>query len=505
MKANVVILRFLIALGMASIGWYLSWWVEHGALTNLLLLPLFVGMVVYVITQALFPWYIFLQAGKREKGSREAGPEWTVERKRTVDVFLPTFREPIELIEKTIGAVMAIRYPHKTYVIDDGNNDNVRNAALSAGAEYIRRSANQHNKAGNINNALKKSSGELVVTFDIDHVPDSDFLAHVIPCFDDPRVGVVQVALDHYNQRESFVAAASSTMSDEFFAATMRGMDRLGCAMVFGSNAVYRRSTLLSMGGYKLGLAEDLNTSIHLHAAGWKSVYIPEILAKGLAPSDLNAFFKQQYKWARGVFDILVNQGPSLIKCLNVRQRICYTTRMTYYLAGPVIAFHILAAILAPLALENLHPVGTYVMKSIPFLLTYAAVQAYAYRLYALKPGNTRGALRGPLLVLASWPVYSLALWRAMVRKEPKFIATPKSSTGRVRTKYIVPQSVAVFLLLSALLGHIFTSPSIAWGYVVMVSLLILVHSGLMPATSPRGEVARGTVRETMAVADSKS
>jgi cellulose synthase (UDP-forming) len=470
------LLIFFIATGVLTFLVYLSWWMEQERYLNPVLLLLLLGMGLYVTAQVFFVWSIYLHAGAQRI------PDAPATRAYTVDVFLPTYNEPIELIERTLRAVLAIHHPHTTYIIDDGADDRVRSLANAHGAKYIRRNDTQDHKAGNINNAIQHSSGELVVIFDIDHIPQPGFLDHVIPFFDDPEIGVVQVSLDHYNTNENFIAAASGRMSDEFFAATMNGMSRMGCAVVFGSNAIFRRSALLSLGGYRPGLAEDLNTSIHLHANGWKSAYLPLVVAKGLVPADLDAFFKQQFKWARGVFDVLFNVMPGLAGKLTLHQRICYTTRMTYYLAGPIIAFHIALAIAAPFLGFSMESVGEYIRRGTPFIINYVIVHIAAYDAFALKPVKVQVELRGVFLALSSWPVYTIAFFSSLFRRKAAFVSTPKSIGQKPKVLLVVPQVLTAIALFAALIYHFQTADTPSWPYVILVTILMTVQMEFLPA-----------------------
>ena len=168
------------------------------------------------------------------------------------------------------------------------------------------RSGSRDLKAGNINAALPRTDGEVIAVFDVDHAPEPGFLERSLGHFADPRVGFVQVMLTFANEKKSWFARAASESCLDFFNPTSMGMDRLGSATLIGSNALIRRSALESIGGYRPGLAEDLATSIALHAEGWKSAYVAEPLAPGLAPPDVAAWFTQQLKWSRGVFEILL-------------------------------------------------------------------------------------------------------------------------------------------------------------------------------------------------------
>ena len=92
----------------------------------------------------------------------------------SVDVFIPTYNEPLSVVMPTILAAKAIEYPQgklNIYVLDDGGRDDFANFARDAGVHYIRRPERKGAKAGNINYALERSSGELVAIFDSDHAP----------------------------------------------------------------------------------------------------------------------------------------------------------------------------------------------------------------------------------------------------------------------------------------------------------------------------------------------
>src|SRR5258708_2345646 len=111
---------------------------------------------------------------------------------RTVDVLIPTYNEPVELLRETVLCAVNIRYPHKTYVLDDGNRPAVRELAEEFGCGYITREQREHAKAGNLNNALQHTSGEFLVTLDADHVALPELIEEMIGFFADPQVAVVQ-------------------------------------------------------------------------------------------------------------------------------------------------------------------------------------------------------------------------------------------------------------------------------------------------------------------------
>jgi cellulose synthase (UDP-forming) len=217
----------------------------------------------------------------------------------TVDVFVTACGEDPHLIERCLNAACHIDGEHRAWLLDDGADPRLAQMAERLGAGYLTRPDRKDAKAGNINAALVRTTGDVVVIFDIDHVPVPGFLEQTLLFFENPRVGFVQVMLTFSNAQESWVARAAIESSRDFYSATSVGADGVRGATLVGSNALIRRKALESIGGYQPGLAEDLATSMALHAAKWGSVYLRRPLAPGLAPPDLAAWFTQQLKWSR--------------------------------------------------------------------------------------------------------------------------------------------------------------------------------------------------------------
>jgi cellulose synthase/poly-beta-1,6-N-acetylglucosamine synthase-like glycosyltransferase len=324
-------LRLAVGAGVIAFMYYLSWWFEDSLhlyisqpWSALVLLLLFICASTYAGVQLLGNWYLYLIA-KRSAVKKADLPGVSV------DVFVTAYNEPYEMIEKTLRAACAMNRKHTTWLLADCEDAQLAKLAETVGASYLTRPDRINAKAGNLNAALKRTTGDFVVIFDVDHVPAVDFLECSLGFFADPKLGFVQVMLTFANVQESWVADAAIETSLEFYNPTSLGAYTIGGSTLMGSNALIRRVALDSIGGYQPGLAEDLATSINLHAAGWKSAYIAEPLAPGLAPPTFNAWFIQQMKWARGVFELLVSSYPRLFSRLTWGQRPAYAVRMTKY------------------------------------------------------------------------------------------------------------------------------------------------------------------------------
>jgi cellulose synthase/poly-beta-1,6-N-acetylglucosamine synthase-like glycosyltransferase len=216
-----------------------------------------------------------------------------------------------------------------------------------------------------------------------------------------------------------------------------------------GSNALIRRKALESIGGYQPGLAEDLATSISLHAAGWKSAYVAQPLAPGLAPPSFVAWFTQQLKWSRGVFELLLSDYPHLFYRLSWGQRLSYAVRMTKYWIGPAIALHLFATI--GILIWGNGPVRAafhdYLVHLAPLVLADMVIRLLAFKFFR-HPNTPKTSLsRAVALVYATWPIYALAWGMALLRMPLGFKPTPKCTDGKLNPVWLLPQLLVTVLL----------------------------------------------------------
>jgi cellulose synthase/poly-beta-1,6-N-acetylglucosamine synthase-like glycosyltransferase len=238
------------------------------------------------------------------------------------------------MIEQTLHAIQKIEYPHTTYLCDEANDEHLKAFCQKHGINHVTRNNRIHAKAGNINNALLKATGEICLIMDPDHVPRENFLDEIIPYFEDEKIGYVQSVQAYYNVEESLVARGAAEQTFHFYGPIMMTMNSYGTVNAIGANCVFRRKALDSIGGHAPGLSEDMHTAMQLFAKGWKSVYVPETFTKGLVPSSLTAYYKQQLKWTRGTLELLVSVYPKLFRHFSWRQKIHFGILPLHYLSG---------------------------------------------------------------------------------------------------------------------------------------------------------------------------
>jgi hypothetical protein len=245
------------------------------------------------------------------------------------------------------------------------------------------------------------------------------------------------------------------------------GMHGCDAAPVWGSHTTFRRTALESIKGYQPGLAEDLHTSIRLHAAGWRSIYLPSVHASGLVPSDLRAFTMQQRKWSRGVFGILIESYPYLLRQLSWKQCVAYGVRATYYLIGPLFALHALLAVYILLfgSTAEIDGFADYLLHALPMVAAIVGSRALANLLWNVQADAVRLNWRGYVFACALWPVYTGALIRALLHMPLPHIATPKRRTAEAHPRLVIAQLVLIALLTAGIAAR--------FGEALAVSLVV--------------------------------
>ncbi|HSS04946.1 MAG TPA: glycosyltransferase [Solirubrobacterales bacterium] len=255
-----------------------------------------------------------------------------------IDVYVCTYDEPFEVVAATLAGCRALTYPHTTYLLDDGRRPEMEELAQVAGASYLTRPDNSHAKAGNINAALPRTGGDLVLMLDADHVPMPDALDAMVGYFDDERVALVQSPHDFFNHDSVQHYVVGRHEQSLFYHVVCPGKDRHGGAYWCGSAAVLRREALLEIGGVATEtIAEDFHTTIRLLRHGWTSHYHDEVLVQGLAPHDLDGYLLQRDRWARGNLAVFtLPESPLRARELRPLQRLSYFASLAAYLAPPM-------------------------------------------------------------------------------------------------------------------------------------------------------------------------
>jgi cellulose synthase (UDP-forming) len=346
---------------------------------------------------------------------------------RSVDVYVCTYDEPTEVVSATLAGCRALTYPHTTYLLDDGRRPEMEELATLAGARYLTRPDNSHAKAGNINAALQRTEGELVLMLDADHVPMPDALDAMVGYFDDERMALVQSPHDFFNHDSVQHYVVGRHEQSLFYRVVCPGKDRHGAAYWCGSAALIRRGALLEIGGVATEtIAEDFHTTIRMLRHGWKSRYHDEVLVQGLAPHDLDSYLLQRDRWARGNLAVFtLPESPLRARELRPLQRLSYFASLAAYLAPPMRLL-----LLATLGL-------VLWTGELPMKISVVALAALWLPYVTLNLGAGASLARGYMKIgetahyeLLTMEIYTRALRCAFRPGHTAFKVTPKQGTG---------------------------------------------------------------------------
>jgi cellulose synthase (UDP-forming) len=251
----------------------------------------------------------------------------------TVDVFIPTYNEPLDVLERTIVGALALDYPRdkmKVYVLDDSQRDWLKTFCEEKGALYVTKPGNVHAKAGNMNNGLAASNGEFVAIFDADFVPYRNFLRRTVGFFADPAIGIVQTPQHFFNkdpvQSNLWLERDLPDEQRLFFDVIAASRDAWDLSFCCGSCSVIRREALEAIGGFPTeSVTEDLLTTLACLNKGYKTRYLNERLSMGLAAENLQGYFIQRGRWCRGgIQTLFLKNGPIRGAGLSLFQRIMF-------------------------------------------------------------------------------------------------------------------------------------------------------------------------------------
>jgi cellulose synthase (UDP-forming) len=299
---------------------------------------------LYAIATLLLAYFQTLKIRERQPIDLAAIPvdQWPM-----VDVYIPTYNEDVEIVRKTMLAALAIDYPadkKQVYVLDDGRKfpdrrEQLRHMCEELGCFLMTRDNNDHAKAGNINNAMLRTYGDLILILDCDHIPARCILQHTVGFFLNPKVSLVQTPHWFYNpdpfERNLLTQGQVPVGNELFYKVLQKGNDFWNAAFFCGSAAVIRKKHLLEVGGIAVEtVTEDCHTSLRLHILGYDTVYYDKIMVAGLAPEKFSSYIGQQVRWARGMAQILRLEGPIFNPKLSVPQRICYTSATSHFFFG---------------------------------------------------------------------------------------------------------------------------------------------------------------------------
>lgn len=329
----------------------------------------FLGFCAYLV-------YIYVFTGKRIIGKKDLSD---LPHLPTVDVFICTYNEDLNLLKNTILAAKNLNYPNEKYsiyVLDDGNRQELKDqCANTYKVNYIARTQHDNAKAGNINNALRQTNGELFTVLDADMICKPNYLSEIIGYFSDENLAFVQTPQTYYNADvyQYNVCKKFPNEQDFFMRYIEPARNSRGSVLHIGTNAVFKRKYVDKVGLYPVNsITEDMALGLLLQAEGYNSIFVNKTLVCGLSACTYEDLIKQRDRWCRGNLQVLKNYKKVIFKKLNFRQKIIYLDGVLYWFSGLTKLIFIITPIiflLTGLTIVNLPPKFMFPLFLIAFTM----------------------------------------------------------------------------------------------------------------------------------------
>ena len=387
--------------------------------------------------------------------------------RRPVFILIPTVNEGPGVLGPTVEGALSARAHYLTQfpdaevtvvVCNDGYVAGypdwyaAEKLAQEMGVVCVARPAGGGAKAGNIEWARQTVGAvgdTLLVLFDADQIAEEEFLTQTIPPFADPAIGWVQTG-QYYRNLENPVARWANDQQGLFYQVLCPGKATLNAAFICGTNVVLRADALDEIGGLPQdSVTEDFAASLLLHPR-WRSVFLPEVLARGLGPMDLKSYFAQQGRWATGTLGVLRRHWRMLLLPnkggLSRPQRVQYALACTHYLSGLRDLIYLLVPfvfLLMGVSALRGADIPTFLGRFLPYFLFSQLAFWHAAR--------RKTTWRGLVLSFGSFPVLLASLLLVILGQKTRFAITPKQRS-RVRAKLpLLPQTLAGAICLVGL------------------------------------------------------
>ena len=464
-------------------------------------------MIIIILVNYLGRWFLLPHMRRPRQIKAELG--WKV---GVVTTIVPS-AESIEMLEETLKAMVAVDYPHDTWVLDEENDERVKKLCENLGVNHFSRTYypqyqtengtfQSHSKYGNYNAWLYEigfDRYDIISAFDPDHRPNENFLSKVLGYFEDPKVGYVQVAPAYYNQKASFIARGAAEETYAYHSSVQMASYAMEYPIIIGSHNTHRVTALKEVGGFAPHDADDLLITLLYRKNGWQGVYVPKILARGLTPVAWNGYLTQQRRWARSVLDIKLRQYAKAAKDLPLRSRVFsflhglnYLYRSITILTGLILMMFMLITGSVPAILS--------IQTGVNITLLYLILQAcdfYRQRFYLDWRNEWGWHWRIGVLQIAKWPFFILALCDIIINRQIAYVITKKIKLDTDRSVILWPHTLIIISIATAgLIGFIsgqITNPFLYIGAaaIVLSSLALILTTAIkFPAPFDRDRLS---------------
>lgn len=422
--------------------WMWQWWLQSDRINYLPLFYLLTAALIYefALLPTLFLYFV-LKAKVPRKRIASKNKKVAV-----ISLCVPS-KESSDIVERQLEAMSKIKYPHESWILDEGNSREVKRLAKKYGVKHFTRKGikkyNQPNapfkaktKAGNVNAWLehvKRRKYDFFVQLDIDHIPKPDYLNKTLGYFRDDEVAWVQ-APSVYKNLEHWTARGAAEQE-----LVLQGPLQMGfyghskTPFIIGSHCTYRMSAINEIGGFQPTRAEDHLDTVALANKGYKGAFIPEIIAEGDGPETLSTYLAQQFAWAYSMFQVLLHHTPRLLKGMPLRKKWQFLFAQTWY---PLWSLSYLAMFTSPIIALTMNK-DIAIVKSEEMLVHFIPLFASTFLVWwaarpLMQPKGVNLSWRGMILHAVRWPIILRAIINALFKVKKPYMITPKGKYSKI-------------------------------------------------------------------------
>jgi cellulose synthase/poly-beta-1,6-N-acetylglucosamine synthase-like glycosyltransferase len=369
-----------------------------------------------------------------------------------VAIQVPTYNEPVEVVQPTLEALAALDYPNfMVQVVDNNTTDPEVWRPLEALCQqlgdrfqFIHLEDWPGFKAGALNEATRRLPQDIdvIAIVDADYIVAPGFLRDTLPFFDDANVAFVQTPQNYRDWDDDPYLRGLYYSYKYFFDVTMPARAHRDAIIFAGTMGLLRRAHLVEAGGWsEKCITEDAEASLRILGHGHSGVFVPQAEGAGLMPLDFDGLKKQRYRWALGGVQILKIHWREFLPFFRHKLKLTRAQRVHYLLGslqwfGDLLAaaFTVLLVLTAVgIAVSHRLPVrqlsGALIL--VPVFFLFSGLLRATWAIKAIEHCSWGDAIRALRVWFAlSWAV-AMACVAGLVREGATFIRTPKHKDGQ--------------------------------------------------------------------------
>lgn len=482
-KRQRFIHKIFVFVWLASLLIFWNWWLQQKHISTIW--GLIINSFVLVYSTVLPIWFHFFSL----RMSR-VNPDLEIKPFKVAIITTKTPSEDFTVIKPTLEGMLNQDYPYSydVWLADEQPDHNTKmwckqnNVQISSryGVEeyhqpvWPRRTRSKEGNLAYFYDHYGYAQYDIVVQLDADHVPDQDYLKHMVRPFSDDKIGYVAApSICDKNSNNSWSARGRLYSEASTHGALQASFNDGFAPLCIGSHYAVRTKALKQVGGIGPELAEDHSTTLWINSGGWDGAFAVEAEAHGDGPETFTDCLIQEFQWSRSIITILIRYAPEKFRTLSFKKQFQFLFSEVWYilLAGSMLIGYILP-FLALISKKPLINVNYIEYLQVIFLVTMASLlpSAMIQKSGALRPKNSK-LMSTELFVfqLARWPwILKGVLHGAYAGITNKQLAFKVTDKGKKAFNFLPMTTVQPYILLSvvaALSALIIQDAGAASGY----------------------------------------